>query len=256
MNEDKDVRIDESTGEVLETVAELDTSQREDAANDVTETADISNAELELKQGYREVTIEPYGLIRIYKPTIEDDNASVLAYSQEFSKLMMESNLPTIEEMESKLKERKNAAVISAEDINDVRKDFQEAVAELAIAKSEYKVKKTPALKNRIVKLEKEQQEYKKELLRKEAIRNKYVTLTIEGQADERKLMEKLYRCTKYPDGKRVWETLEDLKKEQSSESVMNIVYEFIVFSQGIDPRVLEQIPDLLDEVGDADLDI
>ena len=250
-----DLIIDNATGEVLDTVKDLDKQQREDLADEVSSELEADKAEVEMRLGYREIEIEPYGKLHIHKPTVDDDYYARLAYSDTFTDLMMNSKLKTIEEME-KMQKARGDEVIDSDTIKEIQKDFSETAAELMIARDEYKKTHKPTSKRKVKQLEQELADLRKDLFKKEAIRNKYVNLTIEGMADQRQLVEKMYRCVLKPDGKRVWETPEDLMKEKDSEPVANIVYEFISFTRGIDPRVLRNIPDLLEQIGDdVDLD-
>ena len=253
----EELKIDNETGEVIEdgeikSVGDLDKTQRQDNKSEVEDQAFSKQIELELKRGYREKVVEPYGTIRINRPTIEDDYHADLIYAETYTKLMDQGSLKNMDELEVQLKNRGLYDKIDPAKTDELRKEFQEVTAELFIARQEHKRKASSNLKAKIQKLANEQSTLRKEILHRESTRSKYSGLTIEGRSDEQRLMYRLHRCISYPDGKRVWETLDDLKKEKDAEHVAVIVFEFISFTQGLDPRVLREIPDFLEEVGDV----
>lgn len=260
-----DIIIDNDTGIVVEDVVEtanhdskslptvdsVDSEQRKAKKEEILEEVAAKKTELELKLGYRAVEVPPYGLLHLHKPSINDDYVADIVYAKEVAKLMEDADLPTIEEMEIKLAKRGTWTKEDKNSLEELREDLVTTATELEIARSEYKSKNTVKFKKKIDKLTKDYEETKKLFLKKEAIKSRFMSLTIEGRSDEQRLIVKMSRCVKYPDGKYVWKTPDDLKKEKDSEPVGRLVFEFITFAQGVDPRVLETVPDILKEVGD-----
>jgi len=264
----EEIKVDPATGIVVEevsvkvetqsqsqdipTVSTIDQDQRDAKKEEIAEETESKRAEIELSKGYRIIDIPIYGELYIHKPTIDDDYEADLAYAKEVSILMeKEPNIPTTEEMEAKLEKRGAWTKVDEESLDDLRQEVVTTSTELVVAKAEYKSNNKVSIKNRINKLTETYKELRTKFLKKQATRSRFMSLTLEGRADEKRLIVKMSHCIKYPNGKRVWETPEDLKKEKDSEPVGRLVFEFITFTQGIDPRVLEQIPDLLNEIGD-----
>ena len=237
----------------IPTVKSMDKEQRQNTKEEVKEETESKKIELELERGYRIVNIEGYGELWIHKPTIEDDYVADLAYSQEFNKLMDESNLPTSEEMENKLEQRGKWTQLDKDELDDLRKEMISLSSDIILKKAEYKSNKSKRIKNEINKLQKEYESSRTKFFKKQAVHQKYMSMTIEGRADEKRLVFKMSRCVKRPDGQRVWETPEKLMEEKDSVPVGTLVYEFITFMQGVDPRVLQEVPDILKSIGDAD---
>lgn len=266
---DNDLKIDENTGIVLEettietpveeekeipTVASVDESQREEKKKEIKEEVLSKQIELELKRGYREVEIEPYGKLHIYSPTIEDDYEGDNAYAEEISVLLIEEKLPTTEEMAEKLEKRGLWTPEHDDRLKDLQEENSQLAAEIIVLRADYKESKSVKLKNKINKLEDEHRKAKEEFLKLNAIKSKYFSFTVEGRAEEKRLVLKMSRSIRKPDGTKLWESAEKLQKEKNREPVSRLVYEYITFTQGIDPRVLERIPDLLDKVGDVSI--
>ena len=235
---------------IIPTVSSIDREQRTDTKETLKEETDALNIERELKRGYREIDIPPYGKLHINKPSIDDDYEADLAYAKEVSRLMDSEDLPTREEMEVKLEKRGTWTAKDTADLDELRKEMVETTTEIIMVKSEYKSTKSVSVKSKLTELNDRYNKARTEFFKKEAIRSRFMSLTLEGRADEQRLVVKMSRCITRPDGKRVWETPDLLKKEKDSEPVGRLVFEFVTFSQGVDPRVLSQIPDFLDEVG------
>ena len=166
---------------------------------------------------------------------------------------MLNSKLPTVEEMEKIMRDRGKWTDKDDNEIEMYKEDLAENQAELILVKTEYKKTKSPKLKTKLTKLETESKRIKDEFTRKEGFRSKFKTNTIEGRADEKRLITKMSRCILKPDGSRVWETPGHLAKEKDSAAVGQLVYLFITFMQGIDPRLLEQVPEILSSLGDIE---
>jgi len=263
----QDVKVDPVTGLIEEvsvtletkpqtqdipTVSNVDKEQREYKKEEISEEVDAKRAEIELTKGYRVVDVPPYGELHIHKPTIDDDYAADLAYAKEVSRLMdNDPDIPTTEEMELKLEKRGAWTKVDEETLSDLRGEVVEIQTKIVLAKMEYKSSSKLDVKTKISELTKEYEKIRLVFLKKQATRSRFMSLTLEGRADEKRLIVKMSHCVKYPNGKRVWKTPEDLKKEKDSEPVGRLVFEFITFTQGVDPRVLEQIPDLLNEIGE-----
>ena len=261
--EDKELVIDPETGEVIEptdsqdipTVASVEEDQKKALKETVEQQTEAKKIETELAKGYRVVNISPYGELHIHKPTIDDDYEADLAYSVEVSRLMdLYPNLPTMEEMEQRLERRGVWTEEHTKELEELRQDIVELSTEIFLAKAEYKTSKKASVKTKITKLTKEYEENRDQFLKMETRKSKFMSQTLEGRADERRLVVKMSRCIKRPDGSRVWETSEELKKEKDSDPVGRLVFEFMTFTQGVDPRVLEQVPDLLAQIGDVNV--
>ena len=257
------VKVDSKTGIVIEsktptkeipTVSSIDTAQRDLTKEDITQETDSKKLEVELKKGYRAVDIQPFGVLHIHKPSVEDDYEADLAYAKEVSKLMDTDELPTLEEMEAKLVKRGTWTEDHKEKLEDIKKDMVDTGAELSVSKIEYKSTKNTKSKNAINRLAKKYSDLKDQFFKLEAIKNRFMSLTIEGRADEQRLISKMSRCIKYPDGNLVWDSPSKLKSERDSEPVGSLVFEFITFTQGIDPQVLDKLPDVLRDVGDLEI--
>jgi len=264
-----DIKIDPATGIVIEkkvilksldnttdipTVSSVDTEQRKLTKEQIEEDTEAKKIEMEMEKGYRVITVAPYGEIQLHKPTVKDDYEAELVYAKEIGSLMDSQGLVTLEEMEAKLDKRGTWTKEDKNRLDTIKNEMVSVNTDLFLARSEYKVKKTPDLKRRIKELDKKYAELRTEFFKKESLRSRFMSLTIEGRADERRLVAKMSKCVTYLDGKRIWENPEDLEKERDSESVGRIVFEFITYIQGVDPRILQQVPEILKGLGDKEI--
>lgn len=225
---------------------------REELQNSVSELTDVKRAEMELIKDYREIEIDPYGKIRIYRPTIEDDYQADLVFTDEMNRLLRSNpNIPTQEEQEQMLESRGIWTKAHKDEVERIKEELSELSTELFLAKEEYKKNKTSKNKKKITDLNNEYDSLRKQFMKMQSVSSKYFGATVEGRAEEKRFLVRMSSAVKNVDGERIWSSTEDLAKERDSEPVRRIVYEFIAFLQGVDTQVLAELPDLFDEVGE-----
>lgn len=228
--------VDKETGEVLN-------YKREELKEQAEEMVDVSTAEDIIEKGYKDVEYKPIGMVRILKPTIEDEQIADIAYAEELTRLMIETKLPTVEEMEKQLKKRGGDNEWDEEHLEEMRDDLTAAHADILLYKEVYKTDTSKTILNKLTEAKKKYAKMKKEFIRLNSIRQKYLSATIEGRADQKRLIAKMSRCIYNLQGKRIWETISQLEKEPETPALGALVYDFIAYINGLDPRVLSSVP-------------
>lgn len=213
----------------------------------VQEQVNVKEAEVKLATQEKKVVIHPYGELVIKKPTIEDDYFADLVYAEEVNNLIMNSNLPSQDQMHKLLKSKGKWTQEDEDRVNELQSELSTLGAEIAILKAEKGKSSTKKNTLKIVEAEKKFNEGRAEYLRLKSAYNKFMSQTIEGRAEEKKLVAKMSRCVFNASGERMWANPQDLSREKDSEAIGRLVYEFIIFMQGIDPEILSGVPDLLE---------
>lgn len=207
---------------------------------------EVSQAENELKQGYREISVDNFKghdevAIHIVHPTVGIDGQATDAYAEAYSQLISNPNckLLTKEQMLKVLKEKNIWTDKDDQEIEQFREGIKTIIFKVAEMRSQKKFNETT-----FEHLKKEFYKLRDKLSGKIAAQNEYLGNTIEGRAEEAQLKVKLVNCVKFSDDKPVWNTVEELNSEKEKVPTLDIIYEATLFWSGLSSEILSELPD------------
>jgi trans-2-enoyl-CoA reductase len=203
-------------------------------------------AESEIRAKSRTITLSEFRgaknvEIVISHPTTGDDTQSTNIYSKAYNRFLRDPDFMTKSQMKRLLEERKLWGEEQEQVIDTCREDMRAIelqVAQLRVKKSYNKASVSRlrtqwfGLKNKIQTLVTE--------------RENYYSNTVEGRAEEEQLKSKLSLCVKFPDGKKVWNSIEELDNETDKTSIVATMNAAIIFWMGMTQEIIDELPAML----------
>jgi len=203
----------------------------------------LKQAEDEIKKKYKSITLPAFKgktdcVVHIYHPNPGEASIASDAYSEAFSKFISNSNLLTKDQLLEKIKEKgiwgdKDEALIESlrDDLHDIELNVAQMRKRGRYTKQQMDVwrSKWYAVKNQL-----------HDVLRKQT---ELLSNSIEGRASEQEIKVKMSLCVKYPDGKRVWNSVEELNNEEEFNVVIFLVKECMMFWSGLTQEIIDVLP-------------
>jgi hypothetical protein len=190
----------------------------------------------EITQGYRDWAMGE-DTYRTRFPTPKEDADARLAYATAFNDAM-ERGIPTIKQLERRLKEH---GIWRTEDEEEL-KVIRDKMTQIEIILS----KKDPKDKSKTTrKLAEELLEMRSQALEKSSQLNEFLNNTIEALAEEVKQAYYVSTCTERRDGSKVWNTPEEYMNSRDASLVNAAAYEYITFTNGLAENYLEMLPEV-----------
>lgn len=206
----------------------------------------LAELQKEIKDGFREVVLSHfYGQenvkVRICHPTIDDELSIADRKSKIFNKLLKAGELLTRKQMLAKIEKE---GIWTKEDDNNVesKRDHLRNI-EVQIIQLKSIVNPLEKQIKQIEELDKEYNDTKIELLSMINDRESYLEHTVENKAQFEADLYKVILCTKFEDGKRVWETEDALTKDDKNRENAQIVREAMYFYNGVSQEALMLLP-------------
>lgn len=203
----------------------------------------LSKAENEMKAKFRSITLDEFKgnknvELHIYHPTPGDDSIAGTIYSKAHNRLIKDPDLLTNSQMKKLLEER-NLWGKEQEDalqaIRDQMRDIELSVAHMRV--------KPPYNKATMLRLRTKWFELRDKLQELNLQRESYYSNTVEGLAEEEKIKSKLSLCVKYPDGKKVWNSITELDQEEDKTNLMTLMQEAVLFWMGLSQEIIRDLP-------------
>lgn len=207
----------------------------------------LKESEKEIKSGYRTMVLDEFMdkknvEIHIHRLTSGDESQAADAYARSFSRLIKDKDLMTQKQMLKLMKEKEiwgDKEEGKFDDLQEQMRDIQ-----LEIAKMRQKGKYNKAQMNRFRTKWKER---RRELMGLIEEKTDFLGKTVEGRAGEEEIKVKLSLCVKYPDGKRLWGSLDEINAEYSLVDVQRICNEALLYWAGLTQEIIDSLPtDLL----------
>ena len=212
----------------------------------------VDKAEKEVVLGYREITLDNFKgktdvKIRIYHPDIGQQSDLSSFYAQRYNKILRDpdSNIPTRKQMLAILNE-KSIWTQDDEKRTDSLRDKLSNV-ELEMIKERGKKKMNSAT---VTRLKDQYDKVRSAIMEQIANRESSMGQTIESLAERDTNLMKIVYCVTYSNGDKVWESLEDFKKENKEPKVYDIMTEATYFWNGLSREVLDLLPESLFSLG------
>lgn len=213
-------------------------------------------AEKELKNGYRELTLDKFKdkedvLIKIYHPDVGIQEKLSIYYAKSYNELLRDSTskVPTRKQMLAILREKEIWTDKDEESIKTLRDKLSKTELE-AIRERGKKHPNTATIE----KYRKQYEKIRTDIMEAMMTRESAMGQTIESLAERDNNLLRLVYCAKYADGDQIWENLDDLKRENNEPRVYDIMTEANYFWNGINQEVLDLLPDEIFSLG-ADLE-
>lgn len=204
----------------------------------------LTTAHEEIIQGYRVVEIKNFRgkdktEVKIKFPTIEVDSEASKVYSKTMSELLMsDQQVATKVEMERKLaqrgiwgKEQEDEVEAIDDRIIDLMREGQEMHS-----KGKVDTSRLEAIKKEYLELKSK----KNSMITK---RENFMSSTVEGMADVSALEYKLSVCCEDMEGKRLWKTYDEFRKEHNRIAVVELLQKAMIFWSGLPQGVLDMLP-------------
>jgi len=203
----------------------------------------LTTAHEEIIQGYRIVDLKNFRgkdmEVKIKFPNVEVDSDASKIYSKTMSELLMgDQQVITKIEMERKLTQRG----IWGKEQEDEIEAIDDRMIDLMREGQEMHSKNTVDP----VRLEILKKEYLELKAKKNSMitkRENFMSSTVEGMSDISALEYKLFMCCEDMDGKRLWNTYDDFRKEYNRFAVVDLLQKAMIFWSGLPQGVLGMLP-------------
>jgi len=218
----------------------------------------LIQAQKEINSEFRTINLKFRGEqteLRIYhaNPGVEGEASD--AYSKSFSRLLQDPDILTRGQMEKLIKDRGIWGEKQEEEIEEIREDMKDI--ELKVAT----IRKTQRSTNEKI-AHKKIEEYRNLWTKKREVilslireKNKFLFNTVEGRAEEEASKVKLSLCVKYPDGRRVWNSLQELNKEIDRSATAHLLYDASIYWAGLTQEIIDELPAKLFFGGEEELE-
>ena len=163
--------------------------------------------------------------LHIHQPTSGDDSKATDAYTRVFNRHLRDPDLMMRDELLRILESRGIWGKKQEEEVDDLREDMR--VVELKVAKMRQSGKFKQEVLNQYREIWTAKREELSTMFGK---KSGYLSNSVEGRAEEEEIKAKLSLCVKFPDGKYVWSSIDELNKESDRIVVTRLVNECMLF--------------------------
>ncbi|MEK6923284.1 MAG: hypothetical protein AABW84_01120 [Nanoarchaeota archaeon] len=204
----------------------------------------LKKAEVEIKSKTRTITLDEFHgqknvEIAINHPTTKDDTSSVNLYSKVYNRLLRDPEMLTRAEMKKLLEQKGLWGEEQEKIIDNIREEMRAVELQVVTLRAKNK-NPNKATVNR---LKKQWYELQNKIRDMVVERENYYSNTVEGRAEEEQLKSKLSLCVKYPDGNRVWSSLDILDEETERHNVVTIMNAAMLFWMGLTQEIISDLP-------------
>ena len=212
----------------------------------------LERAKSELKANFRVIKLDNFRgqdnvELNIFRPSLKIDSVASYKYSEVYNDLLSKKLLLK-DEMLKILEEKNLWGEPQEKEIEDIKEGMREVEIKAALIRSKPNFNKAS-----LSKLREEYLILQKKFTDLITKKTQYLNNTVESKAEEEQIKVKLSLCVKYPDGKLVWNSLEELENETDGIALTTITNEFMTFSLGLTQEIIDHLPDQIFEmVGEA----
>jgi len=212
----------------------------------------LERAKSELKANFRVIKLDNFRgqdnvELNIFRPSLKIDSVASYKYSEVYNDLLSKKLLLK-DEMLKILEEKNLWGEPQEKEIEDIKEGMREVEIKAALIRSKPNFNKAS-----LSRLREEYLILQKKFTDLITKKTQYLNNTVESKAEEEQIKVKLSLCVKYPDGKLVWNSLEELENETDGIALMTITNEFMTFSLGLTQEIIDHLPDQIFEmVGEA----
>jgi len=212
----------------------------------------LERAKSELKANFRVIKLDNFRgqdnvELNIFRPSLKIDSVASYKYSEVYNDLLSKKLLLK-DEMLKILEEKNLWGEPQEKEIEDIKEGMREVEIKAALIRSKPNFNKAS-----LSRLREEYLILQKKFTDLITKKTQYLNNTVESKAEEEQIKVKLSLCVKYPDGKLVWNSLEELENETDGIALTTITNEFMTFSLGLTQEIIDHLPDQIFEmVGEA----
>jgi len=216
----------------------------------ISEDVKVKEAESKLNIEFVEHEYPTLGVVRIHHPSLQVSNEIDMFYTEEFNRLLMDTKLPTINELDDRLRDRGSWT----EDHDDKITNFQEVIrntyydiqeAQYKMGKQKTKIKKKPFV-DLIEQLNKKVLKYNTQYIKLITLKTQLFVGTVEKQAEGKSIYKKMTLCVTDEADKPLWDSVEDLMTKNKTKDVELLFTDAETFWAGLSDPLSAQ---LLDQV-------
>ncbi len=204
----------------------------------------LKTAEKEIKSQYRTIILDSFrGVekveLHIHQPNTKEEGIASDSYAKAFtSALINEPDILTRKQMLKVLNERGVWGDKEESKVEDLRDEMR--AIELTVAK----MRKRGNFNDSVMARHRDTWKQKRlELNTLLSEKNSYLTHTTEGRAEEAEVRTRLSLCVKYPDGRRVWESPQDIDNETDRGALVRLINASILFWAGLTQEIIDELP-------------
>ena len=211
----------------------------------------LKKADKEINTQYRSIVLDKYKdkenvEIWIHQPNTKIEGIATDVYSRIIGKLLSDPDMKMRKEL---LEIYKKRGIWGDEQENKLE-EIQEQMRDIEF--STMKMKANGRINKEI--LDKWRSQWMKLRDEKHDLLNEKTALltgSIESRAEEEGVKVKLSHCVKYPDGTRVWNTVDEFNDDLDKNAITKILNEALWFWVGLTQEVIASLPNELFSVGE-----
>jgi len=211
----------------------------------------LKKAEKEVNTQYRSIILDKYKdkdnvEIHIYQPSTKIEGFATDVYSRTVGRYLNDPDMKMRKELIDIYKKR---GIWGNEQENKLE-EIQEKMRDIEF--STVKMKAGGRINKEV--LDKWRSQWLKLKEEKHTLLNEKTTLltgSIESRAEEEGVKVKLSHCVKYPDGTRVWNSVDEFEEDPEKGAVTKILNEALWFWVGLTQEIIASLPNELFSVGE-----
>ena len=235
-----------------EEVKQAETTE-EETVDDVTideEVVDLEEAKAQtgIMVKYVDKEYPTIGKVRIHHPTLDIESEVEMSYIEEFNKLLLDSDLPTVNKLEKILRDKDAWTEENDQEIEDIITSMTNLQIDAAqIRRQLKKDKKTSSTKllNRYRKLNTKLTALQTDLIIATTRKSSLFEGTIEKRAERMALLFKITKCVKRMDDTYVWNSINELGNDDA-QTVKPLIFDAIKFWRGVTSPLSDDLLDLI----------
>jgi len=218
------------------------TDKNEPKLGDEIPKQELKEAEKEINSKFKAVIMDFRGekdaVLHIYQPTTKDDSLSFNEHAKVFNQMIKDEDMMTRKEMEDILEKRGIWGKKETDRLDEVQTKMRDLEFVVAKMKQSGKINK-----KKMKELRTQWFIWKGEISDLFTKKTEYLTNTIESRAEEAEVKAKLSLCVKFPDGERVWNSLDELEEEEDRTAVVALVNKAMFFWTGLTQEIIDDLP-------------
>ena len=203
----------------------------------------VKNAEKEIKTQYRTVWLDNFRggekvEIHIFQPNTKEEGITSDASARQFGVSLKDPDILSKKQMLKILADKGIWGETEENKLDSLREDMRAIEFTVAKMRKRGNVNKAVMAKHRETW---KQKRFEINVLLSE--KNSYLSNTVEGRAEEAEIRTRLSLCVKFPDGQRVWPTMQALDEETDRSALSVVINSAMLFWAGLTQEIIDELP-------------
>lgn len=216
------------------------------AERKVSDDSIAKKAESQINLEFFEREYETIGIVRVHHPSLEVSNQIDLYYTEQFNKLLTETELPTVNELDERLQERGSWTNEHDSKLAKLQEAIRNTYFDIAQANLKKQKAKGKANKSKFDALI---EQYNDKVIKFNAEYIKLVTLktqlfqgTVEKVAEKNCIFKKIILCVTDIENKPIWNSIEELMTGTKTRYMEQLFTDAERFWSGLENPLSEQL--------------